>query len=156
MGQGVEQTVIIWRRPIAIALRNAQRIENAFGRIWNERLRDNREQHNQVEACPNPDGGGVSCHTDPGGGWDWDYFMELVAAGGSVIDNRNGGLRRSNGVINDLQKTSVEDRLEQIKSVEVDHRTEEVNVTTWDGIDGWDEKLKKRAFKEGLEIYLKK
>jgi FdhD protein len=41
------------------------------------------------------------------------------------------------------------DQLEQIKSVEVDHRTESVNVTTWDGIDGWDEKLKKRTVTTG-------
>lgn len=43
------------------------------------------------------------------------YVAEGSRAGGSVIDNRNSGLRKSNGVINDLQKTSVEDRLEQIK-----------------------------------------
>lgn len=41
------------------------------------------------------------------------------------------------------------DQLEQIKSVEVDHHTEAVNVTTWDGIDGWDEKLKKRTVTTG-------
>lgn len=43
------------------------------------------------------------------------YIAEGSRAGGSVIDNRNAGLRKSNGVINDLQKTSVEDRFEQIK-----------------------------------------
>jgi FdhD protein len=37
------------------------------------------------------------------------------------------------------------DELEQIKSVSVDHRTESVKVVTHDGIEGWDEKLKKRA-----------
>ncbi|MFK7790222.1 MAG: PQQ-dependent sugar dehydrogenase, partial [Phycisphaeraceae bacterium] len=42
------------------------------------------------------------------------YVAEGSRAGGSVIDNRNAGLRKSNGVINDLQKTSVEDRLKQI------------------------------------------
>jgi len=41
------------------------------------------------------------------------------------------------------------DRLEQIKSVVVDHHTEAVNVTTWDGIEGWDEKLKKRTVTTG-------
>ena len=41
------------------------------------------------------------------------------------------------------------DRLEQIKSVVVDHHTESVQVTTWDGIDGWDEKLKKRTVTTG-------
>ncbi len=41
------------------------------------------------------------------------------------------------------------DRLDQIKSVNVDHRTEAVNVTTRDGIEGWDEKLKKRTVTTG-------
>ncbi|MBX2850438.1 MAG: HEAT repeat domain-containing protein [Phycisphaeraceae bacterium] len=43
------------------------------------------------------------------------YVAEGSRAGKGVIDNRDSGLRKSNGVINDLQKTSVEDRLEQIK-----------------------------------------
>lgn len=41
------------------------------------------------------------------------------------------------------------DRLEQIKSVAVEHRSESVNVATWDGIEGWDEKLKKRTVTTG-------
>ena len=41
------------------------------------------------------------------------------------------------------------ERLEQIKSVSVDNRTESVQVTTWDGIEGWDEKLKKRTVTTG-------
>jgi FdhD protein len=41
------------------------------------------------------------------------------------------------------------DRLEQIKSVAVEHRSESVNVTTWNGIEGWDEKLKKRTVTTG-------
>jgi FdhD protein len=41
------------------------------------------------------------------------------------------------------------DRLEQIKSVTVDHHTESVQVTTRDGIEGWDEKLKKRTVTTG-------
>jgi FdhD protein len=39
--------------------------------------------------------------------------------------------------------------LEQIKAVSVDHRTESVKVTTWNGIDGWDEKLRKRTVTTG-------
>ncbi|MCA9687824.1 MAG: N-acetylmuramoyl-L-alanine amidase, partial [Myxococcales bacterium] len=38
--------------------------------------------HWEVPGCSNPKGGGSSCHTDPGDGWDWDYYMELVAGGG--------------------------------------------------------------------------
>ena len=41
------------------------------------------------------------------------------------------------------------DALEQVKSVSVEHRTESVNVTTHAGIDGWDEKLKKRTVTTG-------
>ena len=41
------------------------------------------------------------------------------------------------------------ERLEQIKSVSVDHHTESVQVTTWDGIEGWDDKLKKRTVTTG-------
>ena len=41
------------------------------------------------------------------------------------------------------------ERLEQIKSIAVDHRTQSVQVTTWDGIEGWDEKLKKRTVTTG-------
>ena len=41
------------------------------------------------------------------------------------------------------------ERLEQVKSISVDHRTESVQVTTWDGIEGWDEKLKKRTVTTG-------
>ena len=41
------------------------------------------------------------------------------------------------------------ERLEQIESVRADHHTESVRVTTYDGIDGWDEKLKKRTVTTG-------
>jgi len=33
--------------------------------------------HVEVPGCPYS-GGGASCHTDPGTGWDWDHFMALV------------------------------------------------------------------------------
>lgn len=41
------------------------------------------------------------------------------------------------------------DRLEQIKSVEVLWDTGSVHVATWEGIEGWDEKLKKRTVTTG-------
>ena len=41
------------------------------------------------------------------------------------------------------------ERLDQIKSVSVDHRNESVQVTSQDGIEGWDEKLKKRTVTTG-------
>ena len=39
--------------------------------------------------------------------------------------------------------------LRQIKDVSVDWRTESVRVTTWEGVAGWDEKLKKRTVTTG-------
>jgi FdhD protein len=41
------------------------------------------------------------------------------------------------------------ERLEQIKSITVDQHTESVQITTFDGIEGWDEKLKKRTVTTG-------
>lgn len=33
--------------------------------------------HAQVPGCPGR-GGGVSCHTDPGSGWNWDKYLGLI------------------------------------------------------------------------------
>jgi N-acetyl-anhydromuramyl-L-alanine amidase AmpD len=33
--------------------------------------------HNEVPGCPG-EGGGVSCHTDPGRRWWWSYYMKHV------------------------------------------------------------------------------
>ena len=41
------------------------------------------------------------------------------------------------------------DDLAQIKAVQVDWRTESVKVETWNGVEGWDEKLKKRTVTTG-------
>jgi hypothetical protein len=38
--------------------------------------------HNEVPGCSGS-GGGSGCHTDPGSGWDWDYFMSLVNESGA-------------------------------------------------------------------------
>lgn len=34
--------------------------------------------HYEVPGCSSGSGGGASCHTDPGSGWDWDYYMALL------------------------------------------------------------------------------
>lgn len=39
--------------------------------------------------------------------------------------------------------------LREIRSVQVDWDTESVRVTTWNGVEGWDEKLKKRTVTTG-------
>ena len=41
------------------------------------------------------------------------------------------------------------DKLDEIRDVSVDWRTESARVTTWNGIEGWDEKLKKRTVTTG-------
>lgn len=46
--------------------------------------------HSEVPGCSSGSGGGAGCHTDPGSGWDWDYYMSLVngetgTAGGQII-----------------------------------------------------------------------
>ena len=46
--------------------------------------RDHIIGHNEVPGCSNPGGGGVNCHTDPGSGWDWDLFMDLVKNGSAA------------------------------------------------------------------------
>jgi hypothetical protein len=42
--------------------------------------------HSEVPGCASAGGGGSSCHTDPGDGWDWDYFMSLVTTEGGTAD----------------------------------------------------------------------
>lgn len=42
--------------------------------------------HNEVPGCPTGNGGGSSCHTDPGPGWNWDKFMALVTGDSSGCD----------------------------------------------------------------------
>jgi len=44
--------------------------------------------HNEVPGCANPGGGGASCHTDPGSGFDWDKLMALV--GGETTGGGGG------------------------------------------------------------------
>lgn len=39
--------------------------------------RDHIIAHAEVPGCPYS-GGGASCHTDPGAGWDWDKYMGLI------------------------------------------------------------------------------
>jgi hypothetical protein len=46
--------------------------------------------HVEVPGCSSGSGGGAGCHTDPGDGWDWDYYMDLLngetsTAGGEII-----------------------------------------------------------------------
>ena len=49
--------------------------------------------HNEVPGCSGP-GGGASCHTDPGSGWNWTKYISLVksyAGGGTSANALPGG-----------------------------------------------------------------
>jgi len=54
--------------------------------------RDHIIGHYEVPGCSNPLGGGSNCHTDPGDGWDWDYFLALVNSEGSPEEIMAGNL----------------------------------------------------------------
>ncbi len=50
--------------------------------------------HNEVPGCSVPGGGGASCHTDPGDGFDWGKLMALVGVstpGGGTGGGGTGG-----------------------------------------------------------------
>lgn len=51
--------------------------------------------HNEVPGCGTPGGGGSGCHTDPGSGWNWDYFISLVNGEGSGSPDMGGGSTES-------------------------------------------------------------
>ena len=54
--------------------------------------RDHIIGHSEVPGCSYSGGGGASCHTDPGTGWDFDRLMDLVIAksGGSSSSGSTG------------------------------------------------------------------
>ncbi len=54
--------------------------------------RDHVIGHYEVPGCSSSSGGGSSCHTDPGSGWDWEYFMSLVSSGESAEEIQTGNL----------------------------------------------------------------
>lgn len=57
--------------------------------------------HHEVPGCSGGSGGGVGCHTDPGGYWDWSRYIRLVkhyAGSGTyrqVVDNASPRFRAS-------------------------------------------------------------
>ncbi len=60
--------------------------------------RDHIIAHAEVPGCSSSRGGGTGCHTDPGNGWDWDAYMDLlndrvgVGAGAIVGYVRDGDI----------------------------------------------------------------
>jgi len=69
------------------------------------------EAYTQPGMTLNP----IAIDFDP---WGNLYVVQAFRAGICVIDNRNEGLQKSSGVIDDLRKTSVEDRLKQMEMLE--------------------------------------
>jgi hypothetical protein len=47
--------------------------------------------HYEVPGCSTGHGGGSGCHTDPGSGWDWDYYISLVNGEGAGSPTLGGG-----------------------------------------------------------------
>lgn len=54
--------------------------------------RNNIIGHYQVPGCSSGTGGGYGCHTDPGSGWNWTKYMDLIRsyAGGGSGGSENG------------------------------------------------------------------
>jgi len=53
--------------------------------------------HHEVPGCSGGSGGGSSCHTDPGSGYDWDHLMSLIggSSGSSSGTSSSGGTSTS-------------------------------------------------------------
>ncbi|MGB5306550.1 MAG: formate dehydrogenase accessory sulfurtransferase FdhD [Gammaproteobacteria bacterium] len=75
--------------------------------------------------------------------------LTLYVDGREIVTLMTIGAHPEALAIGYLRNQRFVDRLEQIKSVIVDQHTEAVNITTRDGIEGWDEKLKKRTVTTG-------
>ena len=75
--------------------------------------------------------------------------LTLYVDGREIVTLMTIGAHPEALAIGYLRNQRFVERLEQIKSVAVEHRSESVNVSTWDGIEGWDEKLKKRTITTG-------
>lgn len=52
--------------------------------------------HYEVPGCSGT-GGGSGCHTDPGSGWDWDYYISLVTGSSGGGSTSSGGATTKTG-----------------------------------------------------------
>jgi hypothetical protein len=53
--------------------------------------------HSEVPGCSSGRGGGRSCHTDPGDGFDWDRLMDALGGASSSGSSSSGGGASSGG-----------------------------------------------------------
>jgi hypothetical protein len=56
--------------------------------------------HYEVPGCSSGYGGGAGCHTDPGSGWDWDYYMALITGSGGLSDGEIVGVIADSDIYN--------------------------------------------------------
>ncbi len=56
--------------------------------------------HVEVPGCSSGSGGGSSCHTDPGSGWDWDHYMALVNGETGTADGQIIGVVADSDIYN--------------------------------------------------------
>ena len=56
--------------------------------------------HSEVPGCSSGSGGGAGCHTDPGSGWDWDYYMDLINGETGVSDGEIVGVIADSDIYN--------------------------------------------------------
>ncbi|MCB9795717.1 MAG: N-acetylmuramoyl-L-alanine amidase [Alphaproteobacteria bacterium] len=93
--------------------------------------------HYEVPGCSSGSGGGASCHTDPGSGWDWDYFMDLVR-GTSSGGSGGGGATQPTAATGDLvgyvREGDVYDSGAGISGATVSLSTGEVTTTDGSGL----------------------
>ena len=75
--------------------------------------------------------------------------LTLYVDGREIVTLMTLGTQPEALTIGYLRNQRFIEKLEEIRDVSVDWRTESVRVTTWSGVDGWDEKLKKRTVTTG-------
>ncbi|HHH44976.1 MAG TPA: sulfurtransferase FdhD [Gammaproteobacteria bacterium] len=75
--------------------------------------------------------------------------LTLYVDGREIVTLMTLGTRPEALAIGYLRNQRFIEKLEEIRDVSVDWRTESARVTTWNGVEGWDEKLKKRTVTTG-------
>ena len=75
--------------------------------------------------------------------------LTLYVDGREIVTLMTLGTRPEALAIGYLRNQRFIEKLEEIRDVSVDWRTESARITTWNGVDGWDEKLKKRTVTTG-------
>ncbi len=75
--------------------------------------------------------------------------LTLYVDGREIVTLMTLGTQPEALAIGYLRNQRFIEKLEDIRDVSVDWRTESARITTWNGVEGWDEKLKKRTVTTG-------